>query len=82
MNYENRMGVPIYLSERVQELLNEGTLTEIIKLIEADLKDSWIATPTTDQAARESYYYQLHALGLLRIKMETLVNNLRFQRND
>lgn len=76
------MGVPIYLSERCQELLDEGTLTEIINLIDSDLKEAWVSTPTEDTGARESYYHQLHALGLLRIKMETLVNNLKFQRSD
>lgn len=77
--YENRMGLPIYLSERTQELLNEGTLSEIINLIESDLKDAWGQTP--DTAQREALYHELQALTRVRLKITTLVDNLRFQRD-
>lgn len=77
--YENRMGLPIYLSERTQELLNEGTLTEIINLIESDMKDLWGLTP--EPAQREALYHELQALTRVRLKITTLVDNLRFQRD-
>ena len=73
------MGVPIYLSERVNELLQEGTLTEIFSLIDADIKHEWSQMPTQDQ--RDALYHEIQALGRLRIKLETLVNNLRFQKD-
>lgn len=80
MTYENRMGVPIYLSERAQELFQEGTLTEIMALIESDMKDEWGHTP--DALRRDALYHELQALTRVRLKITTLVDNLRFQRND
>lgn len=77
MNYSNRLGIPIYLSERVNELLNEGTLTELFNLIDADIKDEWTQKPL--QADRDSLYHEIQALSRVRTKIETLVNNLRLQ---
>lgn len=73
------MGLPIYLSERTQELLNEGTLSEIMNLIESDLKELWGQTP--EPALREALYHELQALTRVRLKITTLVDNLRFQRD-
>lgn len=78
--YENRMGLPIYLSERAQELLNDGTLTEIFMLIEGDMKEEWGRTPEATQ--REALYHELQALTRVRLKLTTLVDNLRFQRDN
>lgn len=80
MNYDNKLGLPIYLSERVNELLNEGTLTELFNLIDGDIKDEWLRLPSTD--AREALYHEAQALTRVRLKIETLVNNLRFQRSN
>lgn len=79
MNYENRMGVPIYLSEKALELFQEGTLSEIMNLIEQDMKDAWGHTP--DAAQRDALYHELQALTRVRLKIQTLVDNLRFQRD-
>lgn len=77
MNYDNRLGVPIYLSERVNELLNEGTLTELFNLIDSDIKDEWTQRPL--QAERDALYHEIQALSRVRMKIEILVNNLRIQ---
>lgn len=80
MKYENRMGLPIYLSERAQELIQEGTLTEIFNMIESDMKDEWGRAPEATQ--REALYHELQALTRVRLKLTMLVDNLRFQRNS
>ena len=79
MTYENRMGVPIYLSEKALELFQEGTLTEIMNLIESDMKDQWAQTP--DATQRDALYHELQALTRVRLKIQSLVDNLKFQRN-
>ncbi len=73
-----KIGYSVYLSERVNELLEEGTLSEIFDLVDKDLRDEWVATPPQDPATRESIYHTLHALSLLRIKLETVVAQVRF----
>lgn len=73
-----KLGHSVYLSERVYELLEEGTLAEVFKIVEDELKGSWAATPPGDSVARESVYHQLHALSLLRMRLESLVTEIRF----
>lgn len=76
-----RMGYGIWLSERVRELLDEGTLSQLFNVVEEDLKKEWISSPPGDTELRERLYNQIHALGLMRLRMEILVNDLKF-RND
>lgn len=73
-----KIGYDVYLSDRVNELLEEGTIKEVFTLLEDDLKGSWLSTAPEDTATREGIYRQLHSLNLLRIKMETLVTNIKF----
>lgn len=73
-----KFGYDVFLSERVRELLDEGTISEIIKLVDQDLRDSWAATPPEATVLREQIYQQIHSLSLLHTKMETLVQNLRY----
>ncbi len=80
--YENKVGYDFYLSSRTQELLEEGCLTKIFELVDKDLRGAWATTLPQDTQARESLYHQIHALSLLRINIETLVNNLKFPRGD
>ena len=78
MNYDNRMGVDLWLSERAQELINEGTLTEIMNLIESDIKDEWGQHPEAER--REALYHELQALSRVRLKFATLVNQQWFRK--
>lgn len=73
-----KVGYSVYLGQRVLELLDEGTLSEVFDLIDKDLRDGWATTPPQDTVTRESIYHQLHALTLLRIKLETVVTEIRF----
>ncbi|AWY03083.1 hypothetical protein SCYZ1_58 [Pseudomonas phage SCYZ1] len=76
-----KMGYGIWLSERVRELLDEGTLPQLFQAVEDDLKGEWLSSPPGDVELRERIYNQIHALGLVRLRMEILVNDLKF-RND
>ena len=73
-----KIGYDIYLSQRVSELLEEGTLSEIFDLVDKDLRDEWVHSHPSDTANRESIYQTLHALSLLRIKLETVVTQVRY----
>lgn len=79
---EERWGYPMYLSERVEELLREGTLMEIIKFVQSDLEGSWKTTHPSDSATRELIYHELHALNRVELKLETILASLKMQRGD
>lgn len=74
------MGIPIYLSERARELFQEGTFSEIMQLIETDLKEEWAQTPEPER--RETLYHELQALTRVNLKVKVLVDNLLFQRSE
>lgn len=73
----SKMGYDLHLNARVQELLDDGTLDEVFKLLEDDLRQEIFATAPADSEERERIYHEMHGLGRLRIKMEVLLNDLR-----
>lgn len=77
-----RLGYDIYLSERVKELLDEGTLDQIMDQVMEDMKGELIATLPSDSSTRESLYHEIHALGRMRLRLTTLVNDLTMARGD
>lgn len=77
----SKVGYGIWLSERVRELLDEGTLSQLFQCVEDDLKGEWISSPPEDTELRERIYNQIHALSRVRLRMEILVNDLKF-RNE
>lgn len=76
----DKYGYSMYLSERVEELLRDGTLTEILKHIEADLNNEWKTTVPEDSKTRELIYHELHALNRLDLKLQAIVQNLSMAR--
>ena len=76
----DKIGYSLFLSERVEELLREGTLQEIIKLVESDLQDEWKRTPPGDSYSRELIYHEIHALNRLDLKLQAIVDSLAFAR--
>lgn len=77
-----KVGHGIWLSDRVKELLDEGTLSQLFKIVEDDMKGEWLATPPDAVLQRELIYNQLHALNRVNLKMEVLLNELRFRKDD
>lgn len=71
-----KTGYDVTLSERVKELLDEGTLAQIIALVQSDLEEEWKSTPPEASASRELIYHELHALNRINIRMSTVVNDL------
>lgn len=76
----SKLGYSQYLSDRVEELLREGTLEEILKLIEADIDGEWKSTPPDDTKTRELLYHEIHALNRIHIKLATIVDSLMFSK--
>uniref|UniRef100_A0AAU6W0B7 Uncharacterized protein n=3 Tax=unclassified bacterial viruses TaxID=12333 RepID=A0AAU6W0B7_9VIRU len=72
----------IYLSERIQELLKDGSLTQIIEHVRTELKDEWQATAPSQTADRDLIYHELHALNRVEEMIQVLVNDLMFQRGE
>ena len=78
-----RLGYDISLSERVKELLDEGTLDQICSQVISDLEGEWKATLPQDTATRESIYHEIHAMGRVQIRMKSVVNDILFaERRD
>lgn len=77
-----KVGHGIWLSDRVRELLDEGTLRQLFDIVEEDLKGEWLATPPDAVATREQIYCQLHALSRVNLKMQVLLNELMFRKDD
>ena len=75
-----KFGYEVYLSDRVEELLREGTLDEILKLCKADLEGEWAKTLPKDSETRELIYQELHALGRVQLKLQAVVDSLKFAK--
>ncbi len=58
-----RLGYDITLNIRVKELLDDGTLGQIIAQVQDDLDGEWKATSPSDSATRELIYHEIHALN-------------------
>lgn len=74
---EEHWGYDVYLSERVRELLEEGTLEQVLKLVEADLKDELFKTPTDASNTRELIYHEVHALNRVQLKLHAILASMR-----
>lgn len=80
---EPKFGYSMYLSERVDELLRDGTFSEILALVESELSNEWKATPREDTSTRELIYHELHALNRINLKVSAIVQSLSMARlND
>lgn len=75
-----KMGYSIHLSERVEELLREGTLQEILTVIQEDIDKEWKSTPPGDSQTRELLYHESHALSRINLKLAVIVESLSMSR--
>lgn len=71
-----KLGYDVTLSERVKELLDEGTLSQIIALVQSDLEGEWKSTPPEASSTRELIYHELHALNRINIRLNTILGDL------
>lgn len=74
-----RLGYDMSLSIRVKELLDEGTLNQIIAQVQEDLDGEWKSTSPSDSATRELIYHEIHALNRFSMRMQSIVNDLLMQ---
>lgn len=77
-----KAGYSIYLTDRVKELLDEGTLDEVLNLVRADLEREWVSTAPSDVSTRESTYHELHALSRVEIRLKSIISDLIFSREQ
>lgn len=78
-----RLGYDISLSERLKELLDEGTLNQIMDLVVEDMKGELIHTAPSESDLREQLYNEIHAMSRVRTRLQSLVNDLLFaERRD
>lgn len=71
-----RLGYDMSLSERAKELLDEGTLDKIMEQVAEDMKGELIATLPSDSATREQLYHEIHALGRVRLRLASVIQDL------
>lgn len=77
---EAKLGYSLHLSERVEELLREGTLQEILSMIQEDIDKEWKSTPPGDTSTRELLYHETHALNRINLKLAVIVESLSMNR--
>lgn len=73
-----RLGYNISLSERIKELLDEGTLNQIMDQVVEDVKEELIQTAPHDTTTREQLYNEVHALQRVRIRLAAIVQDILF----
>jgi Mg/Co/Ni transporter MgtE len=73
----SKWGYDLALSERVQELLGYDTFGELLNIIEAELKDEIFKTATSE--ARDQLYYEMHALNRVKIKIQSIANDVKYR---
>ena len=78
-----KIGYDLELTRRVTELLEDGVLWQVIKLVEDDLRSEIFTTAPDDSSSRERIYHEMHALNRVNLKLTTLVDSLKFyERRD
>lgn len=70
------MGYNISLGPRVKELLDEGTLDEILDQVGKDITGELVNSLPGESALRESLYQELHVLSRIRIRLSSVVSDL------
>lgn len=73
-----KMGYDLAISERLEELLKDETFGELLRLVEADLKDEIFLTAEQDQ--RDQIYHEMHALNRVKLKLSSVVDSLKMER--
>lgn len=71
-----RLGYDVQLSMRVKELLDEGTLRQIMDQVLDDLKAELVESAPEATALREQLYHEIHALNRVNLRLQTVVNDL------
>lgn len=71
-----RLGYDVQLSLRVKELLDEGTLRQIMDQVQADLTAELVKSAPEATELREQLYHEIHALNRVNIRLNTVVNDL------
>lgn len=72
-----RVGYDVSMTERARELLTDGTITEILALIEKDIEGEW--KHSSDLEAREKAWHELHALHRINLKLQAMVGEILLQ---
>lgn len=71
-----RTGYSYSLSIRVKELLDEGTLDEILNTVTEDIKEELFQTAPSDSATREILYHETHAMQRIQLRLKSVINEL------
>lgn len=77
-----RMGYDVFLSDACQKFIEDGALAKIFAIIKQDLMEELVSTPPGATADRERIYHEIHALAMVDLKMQAIVDSLRFPRYD
>ena len=70
---------PIVLGHQAGEALKNPAVQIALDKIEAEITHAWKTSAPKDEEAREHIYYQLQALAMFKIKLQGMVNNMRFE---
>lgn len=77
---DTKFGYPVHLTDRIEQLLDDGTLQEIFNIVEGEINLEWKRTPPNDSTGREGLYHELQALYRIQTKLQTIIDSLKFSK--
>jgi protein involved in temperature-dependent protein secretion len=78
----DKFGYSVSLSQRVDELLREGTIEEILQLVKEEIEGEWVSTLPSDSTLREELYFELHALNRVQLRLSSIINSIRMSESQ
>lgn len=73
-----KFGYDIALSERLEELLEDETFGELLRMVESELKEEIFQSP--DSTERDQVYHEMHALNRIKVRLSAIVDSLKMER--
>lgn len=73
----DKYGYDLSLSVRVEELIREGTISQVLALVKKEIESEWVVTGPQDAAIREQLYSELHALNRVDLRISAIIQSLR-----
>lgn len=74
---DTKFGYSLSLSVRVEELIREGTIVELLDLVRKEIEGEWQSTAPQDTATREAIYHELHALSRVDARIQSILGSIR-----
>lgn len=73
---DGKLGYSMVLTEAVEQQVRSEILPELLKLVKAEIESEWQSTLPSDTERREATYHELHALGRLQLRIQSIIDGI------